>query len=177
MYPQPTYSDSTFPPAFGSDTPQNLGGFTNLNHQMSTPQFPQPGNQFYQSPHTPGPPYGGAQPTPNHSSALVVTPQNHGSPTRTVTPRPTATPHPPLRKDPARVVKLLQDITRQTEGYTLEQLEQVYAACMDIIWRLRHEWDRTIVITETEKCAWRVMSEIEMMKRERHKDRLDIGSL
>jgi ATPase family AAA domain-containing protein 2 len=177
MYPQPTYSDSTFPPAFQSDTPQNLGGFTNLNHQMSTPQFPQPVNQFYQSPHTPGQPYGGTQPTSNQSSAMVVTPQNHGSPTKTVPPRLTATPHPPLRKDPARVVKLLQDVTRQTEGYTLEQLEQVYAVCMDIIWRLRHEWDRTVVITETEKCARRVMSEIEMMKRERHKDRLDIGNL
>ena len=91
-----------------------------------------------------------------NSNAHVTTPLNQGSPSRPISQRPSVTPsvthHPPLKRDPARVERLLQDITRQTEGYSLEQLEQVYAACMDIIWRLRHEWDRTVVITETEKC-------------------------
>lgn len=177
MYSQPTYADKTFPPAFRSDTSRNIGAFPNVNHQVSPPQFTHPGDQFYQPPHTPGPPYGVLQPTPTASSVSITAPENHGFSTKTTPLRPAVTPHPSLRKDPTRVERLLQDITRQTEGYTLEQLEQVYAACMDIIWRLRHEWDRTVVITETEKCVRRVMNEIEMMKRERQKDRLDIGGL
>ena len=105
---------------------------------------------------------------------MITAPQNHGSPSKTAQSGSTATPHPSLRKDPARVGKLLEDIARRTEGYTVEQLEQVYAACMDVIWRLRHEWDRVVVIKDTETCVSRVMNEIEMMKRERQRDLLDI---
>jgi hypothetical protein len=71
------------------------------------------------------------------------------------------------------VERLLKDLTHSTEGFTLEQLEQVYAACMDVIWRQRHEWDRTVAISETEKCIRRMLNEIEMMKRERQQDQVD----
>jgi ATPase family AAA domain-containing protein 2 len=159
------------PTSFRADNTQSTNQFT---HQMSGSQpshFAQHGNQLYQPPHTPGP-YGGPQPTLTYPAAPVAPPQTRLSPTRQVLPRPSVTPHPTLNKDPARVEILLQEITRHTEGYSLEQLEQVYAACMDIIWRLRHEWDRTVVITETEKCVNRIVREIEMMQTERQRDRL-----
>ena len=41
---------------------------------------------------------------------------------------------------------------------------------MDIMWRFRHEWDRNVVIAETEKSVSQVLSEIETMKREREED-------
>jgi hypothetical protein len=81
-----------------------------------------------------------------------------------------------VKTDPARVERLLQGVVQRTEGYSLEQLEQVYAVCMDIMWRFRHEWDRTAVIAETEKNVGRVLGEIEMMKREREQDRLGVDS-
>ena len=103
----------------------------------------------------------------------ILTPPRNVSPARLIAPRPNHSPHPPLKRDPVRTEQFLQDITRLTEGYTLEQLEQVYATSMDTIWRLRHEWDRTLVIAETEKCVTRVLKEIEMMKEERKRDGLD----
>jgi hypothetical protein len=141
---------------------------------LPRPNFHPQGNPFYQPPHTPEPANGGLQNLRPSLGVMITTPQNHGSPPKTAPSGPAATHHPSLRKDPARVVKLLDDMTRQTDGYTVEQLEQVYAVCMDVIWRLRHEWDRTVVIKETETCVWRVMNEIEVMKRERQKDLLDI---
>jgi ATPase family AAA domain-containing protein 2 len=119
--------------------------------------------QFYPGPTTPGPVH-----LPPAASAA---PLRNGSPNRSPVRAPEPS-HPPLKRDPARVDRLLQDITRSTEGYTLERLEQLYAACMDVIWRTRHEWDRVVVIAETEKCVVRVLKEIEMMKEERERDRL-----
>lgn len=172
MYPQQTHAESTGPPPhFRSDTGQSMGGF----HVSPSfpPQFSYPANHPYQPPHTPGQ-YGAPQPALANSSALVTAPLNHGSPSLPLPQRPSVTHHPSFKKDPPRVERLLLDVTRRTEGYTLEQLEQVYAACMDIIWRLRHEWDRTVVITETENCVRRVLSEIGLMEKERQQDRLDI---
>ena len=149
---------------FSGDHSQSMGIY-----QFSPPnQFSRPANQLYPLPSIAGH-YGGPQPI---SAAPITTPSNHGSASRPVLPRPNVSTQPPLKNDPGRVERLLQEVTRQTEGYTLEQLEQVYAACMDIIWRLRHEWDRTIVIMETENCIRRVMNEIELMKKERQQDRI-----
>jgi ATPase family AAA domain-containing protein 2 len=173
MYPHPIYAENGLSPTFNPHSHPTT--YQMPNHQMSPPpfnQFPRPGDHPYQPPHVH---FGGPLPK-TMSPTPTPLPQNHVSPTRTMVPRPAITPHPLLKKDPARVERLLQDVTRQTKGYTLEQLEQVYAACMDIIWRLRHEWDRTVVIMETEKCVRQVLSEIEMMKKERERDRIDVES-
>lgn len=174
IFPQPTYAENGLSPPFRTELPQPHV-YPVPNHQMPTPpfnQYSQPGEHSHQPPQS-HVHFGGTLPP---STTPTPIPQNHASPTRQVVPRPIVTPHPSLRKDPARVERLLLDITRRTDSYTLEQLEQVYAACMDIIWRLRHEWDRTVVIGETEKCASQVLGEIQMMKHERERDRLDIGN-
>ena len=174
MFPQPTYAENGSSPPFRAEMPQP-NAYPITNHQMSPTPFNQysgPGEHSYQPPHSH---VHFAGPQPNSTPPTPI-PQNHASPTRSVVPRPTMTPHPSLKKDPARVERLLQDVTRRTDGYALEQLEQVYAVCMDIIWRLRHEWDRTVVIAETEKCVSQVLGEIQMMKHERERDRLDTGT-
>ena len=175
MFPEPTDTENGVSPVyFRPDMPQTNAYPT--THQMSPPpfnQFSRPSEHSYQPPHSQVQ-FGGA-PLPQAPTILPLIPQNHASSTRAIVSRPNVTPHPSLKKDPPMVERLLQDVTRRTEGYALEQLEQVYAACMDIIWRLRHEWDRTVVIMETEKCVVQVLSEIQMMKRERERDRLDIG--
>lgn len=173
-FPQPTYAENGLSTTFRSDIPQP-NAYPITNHQTSPPPFNpnlRPGEHSYQ-PSQSHVHFGGPQPP---STMPAPIPQNPASPTRPVVHRPTVTPHPSLKKDPARVERLLQDITRRTDGYALEQLEQVYAACMDIIWRMRHEWDRTVVINETEKCVSQVLGEIQMMKHERDRDRLDMGN-
>lgn len=172
--PQATYGYQPTPLSPTSVRPENTQSRTHYSPQVSSVQSSrsaQPGNQLYQLPHTPGP-YGGPQATSSYQPA-VAPPENRLSPMRQVIPRPSATPHPYLNKDSARVDRLLDELTHHSEGYSLEQLEQVYAGCMDIIWQLRHEWDRTVVIAETERCVKRITYEIETMKKERERDRLD----
>jgi len=171
IYQPSTYSNqaASFSPShIRTDSPHGINSF---GHHTSPPSAAVHYPQMHQHPQTPGP-YG-----PQTTSTNVIAPLgqaiNHTSPTRLVVPRPSPAPHPSLIRDPARIEQLLQDVTRQTEGYSLEQLEQVYAACMDVIWRLRHEWDRTVAISETEKSVRRILGEIEVMKRERQQDELN----
>jgi len=179
MYSQPTYTETASTHQFRENVAPNMGNYANTPQQNlnSNPPHHQPLVQFF--PPQPGQPagqptYSARPPMSNHTQPPPVTPQRNPSPIRNPQPRPSAAPHPTVKRDPARVERLLKDVTHLTEGFTLEQLEQVYAACMDVIWRQRHEWDRTVAIAETEKCIRRVLNEIEMMKRERHQDRLDI---
>ena len=172
FYPQPAYADpsktlspSHFPPPSSSSMipgPQ-------MSPTRIAEGLPRPDTNHFAAPSTPTP-LGAPQLGSNHTTNIVRSPQRNPSPTRAVI---NSTEHPSLKRDPARVERLLQDVTQNTRGYTLEQLEQVYAASMDVIWRLRHEWDRTVVISETEKVVGQVLKEIQMMKTERQQDLLD----
>jgi len=167
MYPQPTYANPS-----ASVRADSYHHINSSGHYTSPPPINAPYQQTYQPPQTPGI-YAAPQPPSQNLTAHFAPSITHTSPNRPVLPRPSPTPHPSCIRDPARVERLLQEVTRQTAGYTLEQLEQVYAACMDIIWRLRHEWDRTVVIAETENCVRRILGEIEMMKMERQQDEVN----
>lgn len=177
LYPQPSYAGTPFMPQFDPNA-MNMGNYQQPPHQIPPPNPPhhptvhffppQPGQAAGQPAYAPRPPL-----PPNPPAPAPVTPQRNPSPIRNPPPQPSVTPHPSPKKDPARVERLLKDLTHSTEGFTLEQLEQVYAACMDVIWRQRHEWDRTVAISETEKCIRRMLNEIEMMKRERQQDQVD----
>jgi hypothetical protein len=61
-------------------------------------------------------------------------------------------PTPELVIDHEYVMHLHTELTQQTSGCSVAQLEQVNARLMDYIWRMRGEWNRTNVakgITET----------------------------
>lgn len=178
MYPQAAYAETPFTHQFHALN--NMSNYSSTPQQIAPPNPPHhPTVQFF--PPQPGqaagqPAYGPRPSITSHIPPPPVTPQRNPSPIRNLPPRPSVTPHPPLKTDPARVERLLNELTRLTEGFTLEQLEQVYAACMDVIWRQRHEWDRTMAISEAEKCILRVLDEIRVMKKERERDRLDIAN-
>lgn len=167
-FPQPAYAVQSV----------NLPSFQSMHQAPAQSISPPPvhspyhpgGDHVLLAPQMPGQ-FGNQQPN-NITTSLMAPPQRYPSPSRPPSVRPAVPSHPTLKKDPHRTALLLQGISQKTEGYTLEQLEQVYAACMDIIWRMRHEWDRTIVISETEKCVERVLNEIEIMKKERQQDKL-----
>lgn len=61
-------------------------------------------------------------------------------------------PAPELVLDLDYVQHLHDELTQETSGYSVEQLEQVNTCLMDFIWQKRNEWNRTVVakgITET----------------------------
>lgn len=63
-----------------------------------------------------------------------------------------------LITDTNRTEHLLEYLTEQTSGYSVEQLEQVYSALMDQIWQTRGEWNRVKVIDEV-RAAFDEVSE------------------
>ena len=56
--------------------------------------------------------------------------------------------------------KLLENFVAQTSGCSVEQLEQVYSALMNEIWRTRGEWDRGKVAFQLNGVFADVMADI-----------------
>lgn len=55
---------------------------------------------------------------------------------------------------------LLHNIVRQTSGCSVEQLEQIYSALMNEIWKTRGDWNRGKVAREVEGVFADVMVDI-----------------
>ena len=51
--------------------------------------------------------------------------------------------HPPLMIDHTYIENLHEDITSRTSGLSVEQLEQINSALMDLVWKTKAEWNRT----------------------------------
>ena len=47
---------------------------------------------------------------------------------------------------------LHDQLTERSSGCSVEQLEQLNAACMDAVWRTRGEWNRMVVMKAVEKA-------------------------
>ena len=74
--------------------------------------------------------------------------------------RALATLQPQLLIDQALSANLLHNVVAQTSGCSIEQLEQVYSALMNEIWRTRGEWDRGKVALQLNRVFADVMTDI-----------------
>ena len=54
-------------------------------------------------------------------------------------------PPPKLHVDAKLTNQLLDNLVARTSGFSVEQLEQVYSALMDTIWKTRGNWNRVRV--------------------------------
>ncbi|KAG5359879.1 putative AAA domain-containing protein [Yarrowia sp. C11] len=62
------------------------------------------------------------------------------------TPSPPPSPDPPLIVDAKEAQDVVDFLASNTAELTIEELEQVYAAIIDIIWAHRASWDRNVII-------------------------------
>lgn len=76
-----------------------------------------------------------------------MTPPFSKNPSRAATPEPL--PEFVIPRD--RVVQIEQSLTSSTEDLTIDQLEQLRAACFDVLWRGRKAWDRTEMLDELDE--------------------------
>ena len=74
--------------------------------------------------------------------------------------RALASLQPQLLIDQALSTNLLRNIVAQTSGCSVEQLEQVYSALMNELWRTRGEWDRGKVALQLHRVFKDVMADI-----------------
>lgn len=61
-------------------------------------------------------------------------------------PSPPPTPEPPLVVDTQEASDVVDFLAQNTAELTIEELEQVYAAVVEIIWNHRASWDRNVII-------------------------------
>lgn len=71
---------------------------------------------------------------------------------------------PVLHIDHAWIDGMHGEVTDQTSGCSVEQLEQVNSAMMDRVWHLRGEWNRTKVGVQVKEIFNAVMKDIEDMQ-------------
>ena len=75
-------------------------------------------------------------------------------------PQPEAS-HPPYKVNAAASAALLHALVRATAGFSVEQLEQMYSALMNAVWRTRGEWDRRVVVQNCQDIVVELLVEME----------------
>ncbi|EPS40028.1 hypothetical protein H072_6175 [Dactylellina haptotyla CBS 200.50] len=78
--------------------------------------------------------------------------------------RPT-TPDPPLQLDEDDLKAFHGHLVEVSQGFTIEQLEQVNAAVMDLVWHHRANWDRNEILREARDVVGEVRDDILEMDR------------
>jgi hypothetical protein len=73
-------------------------------------------------------------------------------------------PSPTLIIDPSYVESLHEQLTQRTSGCSVEQLEQINTNLMDYIWRMRGEWNRTLVATGVTETFNAVLEDIQSLQ-------------
>jgi hypothetical protein len=85
-------------------------------------------------------------------------------PERSPTPMEATPPPPPPFIVPSDAVDALRTfLVSGTDDLTVDQLEQLRAACFDIVWRGRSEWDRSAVIGELDELARDFVDEVKSL--------------
>ncbi|OLL26793.1 putative AAA domain-containing protein [Neolecta irregularis DAH-3] len=80
------------------------------------------------------------------------------------TPSPPS-PKPDLEIDRNILRQLHRTFADLTIGFSVEQLEQVNAGCMDAVWRYRSDWNRNNVIRKVEKTLVAIAKEIKSLQK------------
>lgn len=109
------------------------------------------------------------QPT---SSALEPPPSATSPLTPLATEIPTVPPpkYPPFVLPAEQFASLSQTLLEATEDFTIDELEQLRAACYDRIWRARGAWDKTQVIKDVMEVVEGLREEVEMLREEEERE-------
>ncbi|RVD84862.1 uncharacterized protein DFL_003199 [Arthrobotrys flagrans] len=93
----------------------------------------------------------GSGPSPSSSAPPII--------------RRPSTTDPPLQLDEDELRNFHIYLVETSEDYTIEQLEQVNAAIMDLVWQYRADWDRNKILREAKEIVKEVVEDIEEMDR------------
>ena len=163
MIPEPLASNSQLPDTQGEPLPlRHVAPFSRDSHLISagsqSTSNPTSTQSLSQHPTQPASQYPAVPPfsrPPNPQASI------HNLLTTDVAPKHSSA----LSKlviDPVMTDKLLEYLTDQTSGFSVEQLEQVYSALMNQIWKTRGEWSRVKVIEEVKAAFKEVTDDIKV---------------
>jgi ATPase family AAA domain-containing protein 2 len=86
--------------------------------------------------------------SPSHPEPSTPTPATMQHETRPRTPSPSPGPRPTLSVPEHHVHTLSEQLANGTDTLTVEQLEQLRAACLGCVWRRRSDWCRDAMVQE-----------------------------
>ncbi|KAK9330087.1 hypothetical protein V1520DRAFT_341574 [Lipomyces starkeyi] len=75
---------------------------------------------------------------------------------------PVEVPHPPYELDKDALELFHVQLSKATDNFVVEQLEQVNSALMDVAYRGRLNWDRNAVLQEAQSCKAAIIQDIAM---------------
>jgi ATPase family AAA domain-containing protein 2 len=76
-----------------------------------------------------------------------------------------AVPQQRLKVDEELFTRIREDLTEMTDGFSVENLEQVMATVMSTVWRYKSDWDRTHVAKEVLSAANEAINDIKEMEK------------
>jgi ATPase family AAA domain-containing protein 2 len=74
----------------------------------------------------------------------------------------TPTPLPDFRVDEAQLSYLKEALCSQTQSLTIEELEQLRATCLGVVWQHRTEWDRGELMKQLVKIVQEFVEEVSL---------------
>ena len=74
----------------------------------------------------------------------------------------TPTPLPDFVINEDEVAQLKADLRDKTDPLNVEELEQLRAACLALVWKHRSEWDRSALIRELRQTVERYVDEVNL---------------
>ncbi|EMC94550.1 hypothetical protein BAUCODRAFT_73927, partial [Baudoinia panamericana UAMH 10762] len=144
---------NTFTPAVGGSQ------LPDTQPQEEAPAF-EPSQPSQSSQNMPPP----AAPSQNHRQASIHSILNNAedaAPTTTTTANKTAAAMSRIILDQADLALLHGFLVRYSSGMSVEQLEQVNASLMDVVWRLRGDWNRNHVLHAVKEAFNETVKDIE----------------
>lgn len=89
--------------------------------------------------------------------AVVTSPQPVPAP-------PQSQPQPHLILDRVQLAQLHSALVEKTDGFSIEQLEQINASLMATVWRARGDWNRDRIVTLVSEAFNDTMADLEELK-------------
>ncbi|KAK9353937.1 hypothetical protein V1523DRAFT_172921 [Lipomyces doorenjongii] len=83
-------------------------------------------------------------------------------PDREPSPDPVEVPHPSYELDKDALELFHMQLSKATDNFVVEQLEQINSALMDVAYRGRLNWDRNAVLQEAQRCKAAIIQDIAM---------------
>src|SRR5690606_24447619 len=96
------------------------------------------------------------------SNSQVTTQPAHSQEHEFQTP---AVPQQRPKVDEELFARIREDLTEITDGFSVENLEQVMASVMGTVWRYRNDWDRIHVAKEVFGAANETINDIKEMEK------------
>jgi ATPase family AAA domain-containing protein 2 len=100
----------------------------------------------------------------HHSNITAILNPSAAAVTEVINAEAMEVAHPPYNLADAKLAAFRKELVSRTSGFSVEQLEQIMAGCVDAVWKSRGRWDRDEVIVLVLEAFRGTVGDIEGMQ-------------